>query len=138
MTREEFVSFQSQQARDLRQSILDSDERPGSLLALAGDEQAWVDLYLAALEQAGLLAAEDGVAPPIRERQYIVSLMTNLASGILFGPAGSDIRSDADLLDSSNRCGRCMAMPTASWPRTRLNSRVSGWDPWVKFVSRSA
>ncbi|MCA9186965.1 MAG: tandem-95 repeat protein, partial [Planctomycetales bacterium] len=97
MTREEYVAFQSQQARDMRQAILDSDDAPGALLALAGDEQAWVALYLAALEDAGLLTS-DGEIPPIREQQYIASLMSTIASGILFGPAGTNVRSDADLL----------------------------------------
>ena len=97
MTRAEFVEFNAQEARDLRQAILQSDNAPGALLALAGDEQVWVDLYLAALEDAGILRP-DGDTPPIRERQYIVSLMSTLASGILFGPGGSDVRSTGDLL----------------------------------------
>ena len=66
-------------------------------MALAADEGTWVDLYLAALEDAGLLRP-DGATPPIRTQQHIVSLMTTLASGILFGPAGTEIRSSADLL----------------------------------------
>src|SRR5690606_2083970 len=55
------------------------------------------ELYLAGLEQAQLLRPE-GEIPPIRDQQHIVSLMATLASGILFGPAGSEIRSDGDLL----------------------------------------
>ena len=97
MTRDEFVEFNAQQARDLRAGILESNDAPGAILALAADEQTWQDLYLAALEDAGLLRTEDGV-PPIREQQHIVSLMSTIASGILFGPAGSDIRSTGDLL----------------------------------------
>jgi hypothetical protein len=97
MTRAEFVAHQSQQAIELRQAILESDSAPGPLLALAGDENTWVDLYLAALEDAGLLRPE-GSTPPIRTQQHIVSLMATIASGILFGPAGTEIRSDADLL----------------------------------------
>ncbi|MDH4349648.1 MAG: hypothetical protein OEW56_00680, partial [Gemmatimonadota bacterium] len=97
MTREEFVAHQTAQAVDLRQAILQSPSAPGPLLALAADERTWVDLYLAALEDAGLLRPE-GSTPPIRTQQHIVSLMGTIASGILFGPAGTSIRSDADLL----------------------------------------
>jgi len=97
MTRAEFVAFQSNEARELRTSILASSTAPGALLALAANEQTWVDLYLAALEDAQLLRP-DGETPPIRTQQHIVSLMTTLASGILFGPAGSEIRSDGNLL----------------------------------------
>ena len=67
------------------------------MLALAADETSWVDLYLGGLEAAGILRAEDAT-PPIRERQHVMSLMSVLASGILFGPAGSDIRSTGDVL----------------------------------------
>ncbi len=97
MTRAEFVAYQSKEARDLRTKILTSSIAPGALLALAANEQTWVDLYLAALEDAKLLRP-DGETPPIRTQQHIVSLMTTIASGILFGPAGSDIRSDGNLV----------------------------------------
>src|SRR5690606_21722965 len=97
MSRAEFVAFQSQQARDLRAAVLASDEAPAPLLALAADQGQWVELYLAGLEHAQLLRPE-GEIPPIRDRQHIVSLMGTLASGILFGPVGSEIRSDGDLL----------------------------------------
>ncbi|HEY6816092.1 MAG TPA: CARDB domain-containing protein, partial [Croceibacterium sp.] len=39
MTRAEFVAFQSQQARDLRAAVLAAADAPGSLLAIAADEQ---------------------------------------------------------------------------------------------------
>ncbi len=97
MTRAEFVEFQSQRARDLRTALLDSDDAPASLVALAADEQNWVDLYLAALEDAELLRP-DGETPPIRTQQHIVSLMSVIAAGLLYGPAGSEIRSDGDLV----------------------------------------
>ncbi len=97
MTRAEYVEFQSQQIRDLRTAILDADDAPAALIALAADEQTFVDLYLAALEDADLLRP-DGETPPIRTQQHIVSLMTVIASGILFGPAGEEIRSDGDIL----------------------------------------
>ncbi|RMG34096.1 MAG: hypothetical protein D6720_10205, partial [Gammaproteobacteria bacterium] len=97
MTRDEFVAQQRQEALDLRDAILASDEAPAALVALAGDPDTWVELYLAGLEQAGILR-DEADTPPLRERQEILSLMATLASGILFGPAGSDIRSDGDIL----------------------------------------
>ncbi|MBK8019184.1 MAG: hypothetical protein IPK20_22550 [Betaproteobacteria bacterium] len=97
MTRDEYVAFQSQKARDLRTALFEADDAPASLLALAAREDQWVDLYLAALEEAELLRPE-GEVPPIRTQQHIVSLMSIIASGILFGPGGTEIRSDGDLL----------------------------------------
>ncbi|MFA7603825.1 MAG: CARDB domain-containing protein, partial [Novosphingobium sp.] len=97
MTRAEFVAFQTAEALSLRAAILAAADAPAPLLALAASETDWVNLYLAALEDAGLLRPE-GDVPPIRTQQHIVSLMTTLASGILYGPAGSAIRSNGDIL----------------------------------------
>src|SRR3546814_1846883 len=97
MTRDEFVAFQSNEARELRDAILAADDAPPGLLALAASEADWVNLYLAALEDAGLLRPE-GDVPPIRTEAHIVSLMATLASGILYGPAGSEIRSTGDYI----------------------------------------
>src|SRR3546814_4363718 len=102
MTRAEFVAFQTGQAKGLRDAILAAADAPPSLLALAASETQWTDLYLAALEEAGLLRP-DGEVPPIRTQPHIVSLMATLAAGILYGPAGSDIRSDGDLDRKSTR-----------------------------------
>ncbi|MEY8838360.1 CARDB domain-containing protein, partial [Cribrihabitans sp. XS_ASV171] len=97
MTRDEFVAHQSDIALELRDTILAADEAPAPLVAIVADPDLWVDFYLAGLEQAGILRDEADI-PPIRERQEILSLMATLASGILFGPAGQDIRSDGDIL----------------------------------------
>ena len=106
MTRAEYVAFNTAKAKDLRTAILakgadtpndTSDDAAPALLALAADEQTWVNLYLAALEDAKLLRP-DGTTPPIRTQQHIVSLMSVISSGILFGPAGSEVRSNGDLV----------------------------------------
>ncbi len=122
MTRAEFVSHQSQQAIDLRQAILASNTAPGPLLALAADEGTWVDLYLAALEDAGLLRP-DGATPPIRTQQHIVSLMATLASGILFGSAGTEIRSNADLLGFFDQVRELYGHDQ------NLMAEIEKWDP---------
>ncbi|MCU0915393.1 MAG: tandem-95 repeat protein [Planctomycetes bacterium] len=97
MTRAEFVAHQRQEALDLRDDILADTTAAASLVALVADADTWVDLYLAALEEAGILRP-DGALPPIRTQQHIVSLMAVLSSGILFGPAGSEVRSTSDLV----------------------------------------
>lgn len=55
-------------------------------------------VLLAALQEGGMLRP-DGTVPPLREHPAIVSLMATLASGVLIGPAGSDLRSTGSLLD---------------------------------------
>ncbi len=97
MTRDEFVAHQRQQASELRESIIADSDAPASLLALAADDRIWGDLHLAALEDAGLLRPDDG-QPPIRTQQHVVSMMSMIASGVLFGPAGSDIRATGDVV----------------------------------------
>ena len=87
----------ARRALALRESILADEQAPAGLLALAGDPAVWADLYLAALEDAGLLRPA-GSEPPIRTQQHIVSLMAVLSAGLLFGPAGSEIRATGDLL----------------------------------------
>jgi len=98
MSRGEFVAHVSQEALQLRQNILQDSEATAALLTLAADETSWVELYLAALEEADLLRAQ-GATPPIREHAQIVSLMATLATGILVGPAGSEVRSSGSLVE---------------------------------------
>ena len=98
MTRAEFIEHARSEAATLREAILDDDQASDALIALAADEQLWNDLFLAGLEEAGLLRPE-GDVPPIRENPQIVSLMATLASGILIGPAGEAVLSSGDLVE---------------------------------------
>ncbi len=102
MTQGEFVTYMTDQALQLRANIIASagtaNPAPSSLLALVADPTRFVNLELAALEQAGILLPADGVAP-ITQQQDIQSLLSVLASGILYGPSGTAIRSTGNLLD---------------------------------------
>src|SRR5207253_11051580 len=62
------------------------------------DPDAWVNGFLAALEEAGLLRPDDQ-APAIRTEPKVVSLLATLASGVLAGPAGSQILTNGDVVD---------------------------------------
>ncbi len=97
LTREEFIAQQTTEALKLRTAILADPTATQALVVLAADATQWTSLYLAALEEAGLLRPVDE-APPIREQPLVVSLMATLASGLLVGPAGSTIVSNGDLL----------------------------------------
>ncbi|MEM9586008.1 MAG: CARDB domain-containing protein, partial [Planctomycetota bacterium] len=99
MTRDEFITHALGEAETLRQAIIDDDSTVNAaLLTLAADRDNWGDLFLAALEEGGLLREEDDI-PPIREREKIVSTMATLATGILIGPTGEEIRTSGSLLD---------------------------------------
>jgi len=98
MTREEFMAHQRSEAERLRQAILVDENASSTLLVLAADAQVWGDLYIASIEQAGLLRPE-GEAPPVREQAQLVSLLATLAGGILVGPAGSEIRTSGNLVE---------------------------------------
>ncbi len=101
MTRDEFITYMTNQALSLRDNIIKAEGTanapPAALLALIADPTRFVNLEMAALESAGILQPENGI-PPISTEEDIQSLMSVLASGILYGPAGSSIRSTGDLL----------------------------------------
>jgi len=97
LTRAEFIARQSAEALRLRDGILSDDTASQALVVLAADKDLWVSLYLAALEEAGLLRPEEQ-APAVRESPKVASLMSVLASGILVGPAGEEIITDGDLI----------------------------------------
>ncbi|MCU0870895.1 MAG: putative Ig domain-containing protein, partial [Pirellulaceae bacterium] len=98
LTRDEFVTHALDQSQRLREAIISDSDAVPALLTIAADVQAWDQLYLAALEEAGLLQPE-GAVPELRENPLITSLMATLASGILYGPAGSAIRSSGDVVE---------------------------------------
>ena len=96
MTRDEFVAHATGEAENLRRRS--SRRRCGcGAVDAGGRRDTWRDLFLASLEDGGLLRAEDD-PPPIRNQEKIVSLMATLASGILIGPAGEEIAASGDLL----------------------------------------
>ena len=97
LTRDEFIQHSTEQAEHLRQGVIASSNAPVSILALAADSAVFRTLYLAALEQSGLLRP-DGVAAPILEHPITISLLATLAGGILAGPAGQTIQVN-DLTD---------------------------------------
>jgi VCBS repeat-containing protein len=97
MTRDEFVAQQTTEAETLRQRVLADPTANPALLNLAADATTWQKGYLGALEQAGLLLPENQ-APPIQDDAKVQSLMSVLATGVLYGPAGSQVTTAGDLL----------------------------------------
>ena len=98
MTRDEFVEHALGEAEILRQAIIDDDSSvTPALTTLAANREDWGNLFLAALEQGGMLRDVDDI-PPIREQKKIVSLMATLSAGVLIGPAGQEIQSSGNLL----------------------------------------
>ncbi len=99
MTRDEFIEHSLGEAETLRQAIIDDDSSvTPALTTLAANRADWGNLFLAALEEGGLLRAVDDI-PPIREQEKIVSLMGTLSAGILIGPAGQEVKSSGNLLE---------------------------------------
>lgn len=96
LTRNEFIAAQTQEALRLRAAVLADATASTALVNLAADESAWVSSYLAALEDAGLLRPDDQ-APPIRQQTQVISTVATLATGLLLGHAGEQIRSSGDL-----------------------------------------
>ena len=80
-------------------SQTDAEKRAAiALRNLASDADGWVNAYLGALEQVGILRPVDQ-APPIRQNTKVMSLMSTLATGILLGPVGDQIRTTGDLVE---------------------------------------
>ena len=163
MTRGEFVAHALAQAEQLRQGVLDDPDTSAALLALAADRTTWGDLFLAALEAAGVLRPE-GSLPPIRENALIQSLMSVLATGLLGGPAGDELQTGDPLAffdDLRRRYGHDEDLPA---PTDGVNPRSGNpipvlpdfsefdlgldspthfqvfrvYSPWIPFEDRGA
>ncbi|SHJ60399.1 Sugar lactone lactonase YvrE [Palleronia salina] len=87
MTRAEFVDYQRELAEALRQAVLADPDAAPQLFALAADGEVWGDLFIGALEEAGLLRP-DAEVPPVRERPLIATMLSTLAQGAIAGPLG--------------------------------------------------
>ncbi len=97
LTPAEFVAQQRTYALTLRTRILADSQASISLKTLAADANAWADLFLESLRQAGILRNED--TPPTPQTDPILnSLMSVLAAGILAGPNGDDIIRGGNIL----------------------------------------
>ncbi len=162
LTRAEFVAQATAQADELRTAILADNTAPTALQNLAADQTTWEDLYLAGLEQAGVLLP-DVATPPISQDPLIMSVMATLATGVLEGPAGSGIISSGNVsqffsellnwygnnldqeapVDHYNDHGNPVAvLPTAS--QYDLNAQLptnfedfNVYVPWVSWYSRA-
>ncbi|MEM6473891.1 MAG: APHP domain-containing protein, partial [Planctomycetota bacterium] len=87
LTHEEYVALQSAEAESIRLAILQDDTADETLQALASESDAWRQLYLESLRQAGLLREATDAPPPI-ETPVTASVLAVLAAGIVSGPAG--------------------------------------------------
>lgn len=96
LTAAEFVAQQTQEAESLRQAILNDPTASSSLMVLASNATTWVDLYLTALTQAGILRPVDE-PPQVQQDPVVESMEAVLASGILAGPTGNQITTNGSL-----------------------------------------
>ncbi len=67
MTRDEFIAQQLQEADRLRDAIIADPDASPALSTLAADQATWEEMYLASLEETGLLLP-DGTTPPVPHR----------------------------------------------------------------------
>ena len=96
LTPDEYVAEQTQEAEYLRTAILADPTATPALQVLAMNETSWVNLYLTALDQAGLLRPVD-VPPAVHLDPDVNSMMATLAAGILAGAGGDTILTDGNL-----------------------------------------
>src|SRR5205814_406570 len=73
MTRDEFIAHATAEAEQLRQAVIADSRASQALLVLAADQQSWKKMYLASLEESGLLHPADG-APPVLQYPQMTSL----------------------------------------------------------------
>ena len=92
----EYIAQQTTEAEHLREAILADPTATQALQVLALDQTSWANLYLSALEQAGLLRPVD-VPPAVAVDPNVNSLMATLAAGILAGTGGNTILTSGDL-----------------------------------------
>jgi subtilase family serine protease len=99
---EELVRLNRLLLEDAYASEIARNRASTALLTLAADSAMWRQLYLAALEDAGVLRPENGV-PAARRDPLVVSSLAVLSAGILLGPAGQEYRTTGDLLEFFNQ-----------------------------------
>ncbi|MEI7464998.1 MAG: CARDB domain-containing protein, partial [Burkholderiales bacterium] len=97
LTRDDFVRRQSAEAEALRLKVVADKTASRALADLASDAETWMQSYLAALEQGGLLRPENQ-APPIRLQPRVAGMLAILTSGVTLGRAGQSVQSDGDLV----------------------------------------
>ncbi|RUY63435.1 hypothetical protein EN962_33885, partial [Mesorhizobium sp. M7A.F.Ca.CA.001.09.2.1] len=97
MTRDEFVAEQKAEAANLRTRVLADPTANAVLINLAADAKTWEASYLGALELAGILRPVDE-APPINQDPVVQSVLSVLTTGVLYGAAGEEVRSDGNLV----------------------------------------
>ena len=96
LTTAQYIAEQTQEAEFLRQSILADPTATPALVILAQNATSWDNLYLSALEQAGLLRPVD-MPPAAQQDPNVTSLSATLAAGILAGSAGDQIITNGNL-----------------------------------------
>ena len=96
LTPAEYVAEQTQEAEYLRQAILADPTATPALEVLAQSATSWDDLYLTALQEAGLLRPVD-MPPAVHLDPVVNSLMATLTAGILAGSAGDQIITNGNL-----------------------------------------
>ncbi len=96
LTTAQYIAEQTQEAEFLRQSILADPTATPALLVLAQNATSWDNLYLTALEQAGLLRPVD-MPPTAQQDPNVTSMTATLAAGILAGSAGDQIITSGNL-----------------------------------------
>ncbi len=94
LTSAQYLDYQRGEAARLRTAILADSAAPVQLVSIAGDGEAFANLFLIALADVGLLRAED--APPTATpTSDNVNLFFSALGGLLGGEAGSGIIDDA-------------------------------------------
>ena len=96
LTTAQYIAEQTQVAEQLRLSILADPTATPALIVLAQNATSWDNLYLTALQQAGLLRPVD-VPPAVHLDPNVTSLTATLTAGILAGSAGQQIITNSNL-----------------------------------------
>ena len=94
LTSAQYVEYQTDEAARLRDAILNDVDASPSLRSIAGDSDAFADLYMDALVDLGLLRPEDA-APLADGRAETINAFFIAVGGLIGGDAGSGIIDEA-------------------------------------------
>ncbi len=128
LTRDEFIALQLQEADRLRAAIIADPDASPALSTLAADQSTWDEMYLASLEETGLLLP-DGTTPPVRTDPKIISVVATLSAGILAGPAGQQQLTTGSLSDFFDQ--------VRTWYGNNPDLMYTGGVPQPTFTSDS-
>ncbi|MEM1067288.1 MAG: putative Ig domain-containing protein [Planctomycetota bacterium] len=112
MSAEDYLEYQTEIARTARNRLLEEADLRDDIATAIGDESAWIDSYLVALRDAGLLRPQD-VEPDLVINRQVVGALPILYTALSDGPFAevfSTVADSGNLIDAETLASDLVAL----------------------------